>query len=227
MITWILLSTIFLAVFLVLRAIFVNKINIRVMFVLWILVAVRLLVPTYIPIQAESFTQYSISSLTSHILNLDETIPYIWADNGIFNNSNDTQNMIFVSEDSQAESNRINNTNMSGNRADALEDNNQIITNSSDQNRVGNGSYDAFVMENENDILLYILNHPWQFIWILGMLVVASSMIVSNLKWYQHLKRYRTPLNTITDQFDSPVPVYYVKSLKSPCLVGFLGHVFM
>lgn len=72
MLMWIILSSAFVAVFLLIRALFSNKIKATAMYVLWILVAVRLLVPTYIPVELDLFSNVHIPSITTQIVGVEE-----------------------------------------------------------------------------------------------------------------------------------------------------------
>lgn len=70
---WIILSSAFLAVFLLIRALFSNKIKSTAMYALWILVAVRLLVPTYIPVELDIFSNNNLSSVAYQITAVEES----------------------------------------------------------------------------------------------------------------------------------------------------------
>lgn len=72
MLMWIVLSSAFIAVFLLIRALFSSKIKATAMYALWILVAIRLLVPTYIPVELDLFENIKMPTITTQIAAVEQ-----------------------------------------------------------------------------------------------------------------------------------------------------------
>ncbi len=89
---------------------------------------------------------------------------------------------------------------------------------------------EALIAYDENDNNPYVtywesltmnqrsnLTKGLRMVWGLGMAIVGSVMLVSNIRFYRRLRRSRVALQTE----DCPVAVYRTEAIVSPCLFGF------
>ena len=171
---WIILSSAFLAVFLLVRALFSKKIKASALYVLWILVAIRLLMPTYIPVEVDWFADQNYIAFSTQVESVEENI-----------------GQYFVDADA------------TGSNEQTMESANTDIT-----------TVDANVFFS--DIPQAAKQHPFQFIWIMGIIGFGCYFIVLNVRVYVRIKRSRVLL----DEYHYKVPVYYVKWVSSPSLIG-------
>lgn len=194
MLMWIILSSVFLAVFLLIRALFSKKITATAMYVLWILVAVRLLIPTYIPVEFELFSAQNTPSITYQVEAIEDSVSDYFAGQKVSNVSGDKiENTVLPSD--------------------------AVVQSTADDNRnnivQGNTSSDNAVI-NTTPGTTKFTDHPFLFIWILGILGFGCYFIITNIRFSMRLKRSRILLS----EYDCKLPVYLVKWLPAPCMAG-------
>ena len=198
MLMWIILSSAFLAVFLLVRALFSKKIKSSAMYLLWILVAVRLLVPTYIPIELDLPVETKCGSLTTQIEAVEEySAEYFYA----INSESSTENGLTENTTAKTDSNINTNTDT-------------LVSDTTSEAAISDFS------TNRSDIIpeSNVLDHPIQFVWFLGVVGFACYFTIVNLRFNIRLKRSRV----LVEKYQNKVPVYTVNWLKSPCMTGIL-----
>lgn len=195
MLIWIILSSAFVAVFLFIRALFSKKITASAMYVLWILVAVRLLIPTYIPVEWNLFPAQNIPSITYQVEAVEDQVTEYFAESEVLTEG-ETNPTIPVTP------------------SDAID---QSVTDNLDTT-IQNNTNSTSVVLNTNKVTNNITNHPFLSVWMLGILGFGLYFAVTNIRFSLRLKRSRIPLS----EYECKLPVYLVKWLPAPCMTGLL-----
>ena len=192
---WIVLSSAFMAVFLLVRALFSKKITASAMYILWILVAIRLLIPTYIPVEWNLFPPQNIPSITYQVEAVEDQVTEYFAESEVLTEGETNPTIPVTPSDAIAQS----------------------VTDNLDTT-IQNNTNSTSVVLNTNKMKNNITNHPFLFVWMLGILGFGLYFLVTNIRFSLRLKRSRIPLS----EYECKLPVYLVQWLPAPCMTGLL-----
>lgn len=186
-------STLIFAVILI-RSLLKKCLSRRVCYALWLIVAVRLLLP--IPM-AESST--SLMNLYPNIgSEADASNPI--TDN-VVAGSNSIQNSIIRDPMKSV----------------TTADNTDTIAATDTGNNPSFGISDNSDNKIQNVNSTFDINTLLKIVWIAGMIVMTLFLLVQNFMFYRYLKKNRVQITNV----DCRLPVYMVGTLYTPCLYGF------
>lgn len=199
MIIWFMLSTVFLMLFLLLRKISEKWMKPQVVYFLWIFAAFRLLIPITIPVLPNSFTFSDL--LTDGINDIS-----VFSQNQSENKANNPD-LDFTEKNSDQDSGYFT-------------QNGQFDESQAAFNHTANASnfVDSTTLSDENqtqeihDRKISV----WFTVWFAGVLFFLILFSAINMKWYLRIRRSRV----LCRHIHSPVPVYVVRWISSPCLAG-------
>lgn len=178
-------SSLLILIIIAMRYILRGKLSQNMIYALWIIAAVRLLVPI------------SLADTPVSVMNL------------FMRPASTVQQSAAQEQPSAAPQPNINNINDNINYTPSPQQTEIIQPDNAPQPQVNDvTSVDSMPKMQAEDILLLI--------WGAGAAAVLTYVIVSNAKFYFYLKKNRMPFAC----GKSPVPVYVVKGLESPCLFG-------
>lgn len=201
MIIWFMLSTIFLLLFLLLRKISEKWMKPQVVYFLWIFAAFRLLIPITIPVFPNTFTfsdllTYGINNISVFSQKQSENIANS-PDLDFAEENSDLASEYFKQPGQLDESQFV--FNRTANAGDFVDS-----TTLSDENQT----------QERHDRKISV----WFTVWFAGSLVFLLLFSSVNMKWYLRVRRSRVLCSSI----HSPVPVYVVRWISSPCLAGII-----
>lgn len=202
MIEQIITSSIIILVIVVLRKLLKNRISKQLQYALWLIVAIKLFVPFDWIASPLSVMNYA------DVTDLGQSIYSEQLVNSVKNENNGTVLSTEVKENTTVVANNQAQTNNQMGTNNPTETNEQMETN----NQVSQ-------VTSENQISTGVLAKvgAWlPFIWITGMVLLATLFIVTNLHFYLKLKRTRKRvLCELTSR-----PVYQVAWLSTSCIFG-------
>lgn len=192
MTNWIISSSILILAIICLRSLFTGKISLRLQYALWLLVAVRLIVPVNFGSSAISIENF-INRIT--VSEHNKTVAEHTSEKNTITYNYDRLNnsvKIYEGVETQEQFNEKN---------DSVE----IPLNNPSHNEK------TFNLINELPNFLF-------YTWLAGIVVLGGVFIVSNIHFTRKLKRTKTKI----DVSYTNLPVYVSKVLETPCLFGFL-----
>ena len=193
MINWIISSSILILIIIGLRYFFRGKISLCLQYALWLLVAVRLLIPV-----SFGSSTISIENVINQIILQtqieNETIQEYSAENITdFNNYDNYKNAV------------------------KIYDSVKPITQNTLLNSSENSSFKENLSVEENRVDFKVLFPKIIFcIWIAGILILGAVFIISNTYFKRKLKQSRRPIEISY----SKLPVYISDGVETPCLCG-------
>lgn len=217
MISWILLSSIFIVIFLIIRGIWGKKINPHVMYFLWIFVAVRLLVPSYIPVET------SVMPVTSYVVSMEQAVlnkigkedvelpPLV--QNQVESLLNGRGELKALSKEGTFEDDTLYGLSKSSYHYyfdDSIPEEELAINNPITRKSVFDLLDVIYTPSAIYDVLKYF--------WVAGIGIMALGFAVKNISWRKHVKRSRK----LCEDIECELPVYYVSWLPSSCMVGII-----
>ncbi len=67
----------------------------------------------------------------------------------------------------------------------------------------------------------------WKVLWVAGIAAVSGMFLISNLVFYMKLRRSARRIPESELPFPCPIPVYCADAISSPCLFGLRGTVYL
>lgn len=199
MIIWFMLSTVFLMLFLLLRKISEKWMKPQVVYFLWIFAAFRLLIPITIPLFPNSFTFSDL--LTDGINDIS-----VFSQNQSENKANNPD-LDFMEENSEQDSGYFT-QNGQFDESQAAFNHTSNTSNFVDLTMLSDGNQTQEIHDRKNSV--------WFTVWFAGSLFFLLLFSAVNMKWYLRIRRSRV----LCRHIHSPVPVYVVRWISSPCLAG-------
>lgn len=173
MISWIVSSSIFISVFLIIRGIFGRYINSQVMYLMWVFVAIRLLIPFGISVSFE------VNPVVDYFAEPDQN------------------NLYDYSQENAGRDGDLYGTDY----VPATEE-----------------EFRETAAEKGSLLSLFADKCDWKAVWLLGSCISAILIFLKNCMWHKRIRRSRR----LYPCGESPVPVYVVKWLQSPCMAGII-----
>ncbi len=203
---WALASSILILLFLAVRFLLRNRLNLRVRYALWLVVAARLLVPVQMPFRLpfvlpEQENQMQVDVIApAELAPFDETSEDVavlvpGTDTGVVEEFSLTEGSVYsIQGADEANVEIVPYPGTSGDVWYLLGDQATLVT-------------------QEPDLL--------PLVWLAGVILVLGTVLVSNLRFSRRLRRVCRPLPV--DGF--PLPVRVASHLDSPCLAGIFWPV--
>ena len=189
MVNWISSSSILILTIILLRHIFKGKISLRLQYGLWLLVVVRLLVPFNF-----GASDLSVQNLTEKV----STQPQIQ------NAIEFSEQMIPITSYESAYEEVIERYEEEGRFAEGI-----------GAEELESMEYEAYSLMEEISIGA-LAQRIATAIWIIGMVIVGTVFLVSNILFGRRVKNNRSLLQ----QTDTKLPVYVSETVETPCLFG-------
>lgn len=221
-------TAILVAAILAVQKVFGKKLHVYVRYGLWLLVALRLLLPVNL-IDSPVSVLRIVETASARYEETTQTTPKI-QDSGVNQSGNNMQTNKVDQSGNNMQIDKVDQADNNIQTSKADQSGNNIQTNEADQSGK-NIQINETVRTASNkrlDIIEHLRYIPYiktimQAVWLMGSLIIGSFFGILHLCFRRRLRRTRTIyLGNISDAVQKKrVPIYRVKGLESPCLVGF------